>query len=115
MTNILINLIIINLILVYTIDVLDIPNNIYRFIIRIITRPAKTLSMNNVTAPKPFSCSFCMIFWISIALLGTYFGVSDILYIIGIALISAHSQKWTLTLILAIDQWISWITNKLIK
>ena len=91
------NLILINLIIVYVWDVLNFPNTIAGIITGLFTNGKIT----NVQLKPPFGCSFCMIFWVSVIYL--LICKLALLPAIAIGLVCAFSSKITLYSITLID------------
>jgi hypothetical protein len=106
-------LILINIIITYTWDILNFPNIIASNLTAILTKGR----IKNVTLKAPLGCSLCMIFWTSlIYLLCMKFAI---LPAIAIGLACAYSSKITLYTITLVDnaidkifRWLESILNK---
>lgn len=104
-----VNLILINLIIVYVWDILNFPNTLAGMITGLLTNGKIT----NVQLKPPFGCSFCMIFWVSLILLlvSSY----NLLPAVFISLLSAYCSKIVLYLYTILDNLVEVIFTHLEK
>lgn len=109
-THILI-LLLINFIIVELVDRQNIPNTIANFIASKITNN----SITNVWVNKPFNCSYCLTFWISLIYLLTInpFTLLWLIVAISIALLNAIYTKLIYYVLGFIDLAIDLVFNKL--
>lgn len=108
--NIFLQLILINLILVYIIDKSS-------FIRDITTKISGWLTRGKVEKPfsfKPFTCSLCMATWITIGYL-IAFSSMDCLQVLSLALLSGWVTKWTYQIFITIEMLIDLIISKIQK
>jgi hypothetical protein len=104
-------LIAINFILVELVDRQNIPNQIFNMIFKRLTNNTLT----NVWLNKPFNCSYCLTFWISLIFLLCTFKLSfvSILFLICFALINAKLTLLTYYILDCLNLLNDLVFNKL--
>ena len=112
-TILIIVLLTINFIVVELVDRQNIANKIANFISKRLTNNTLT----NVWVNKPFNCSYCMTFWISLLFLlfNVQFTFLGILFAVAMALFNAMYTHFTYYILETVSMFIRFIFNKLHK